>query len=202
MVENICRNDACVSGQVIEEPELSHIRKDIKFYRFVISNKRLSDVRDTIIVIAPDALLEGKNIKSGDNICIEGEYRSYNNFETKRLELFMFAKYIYCCDEDTYYNRISLSGYVAKKCDLRVTPLSNRTILDVILAVNRMGNKSSYIPCIIWNLSDEEANDIKIGDKLSIKGRIQSRDYIKFYEEGRCEFKTAYEVSIKSYEKI
>ena len=37
---------------------------------------------------------------------------------------------------------------------------------------------------------------MKVGDKVSIFGRIQSRNYEKHYEDGSIEQKTAYEISI------
>lgn len=46
------------------------------------------------------------------------------------------------------------------------------------------------------------AETLQVGDKVAIEGRIQSREYRKFTDEGYLITKTAYEVSITGIELI
>lgn len=77
----------------------------------------------------------------------------------------------------------------------RTTPF-NREICDLLLAVNRAYDKSDYIPCIAWGRNARFVREITIGQKISVSGRIQSREYNKKLESGVSEVRTAYELSI------
>ena len=96
-------------------------------------------------------------------------------------------------------NEIYLEGFLCKKPLQRVSPLG-RKISDLMLAVNRMYNKSDYIPCIAWGRNAVYSSTMKVGDKLALQGRLQSRQYRKKTEDGEVEIKTAYEVSIVQLE--
>ena len=69
-------------------------------------------------------------------------------------------------------------------------------ICDVLIAVNRAYNKSDYLPCIAWGRNAKYVSELAVGSKVSIVGRIQSREYQKHTESGEVLNKTAYEVSI------
>jgi single-stranded DNA-binding protein len=97
-------------------------------------------------------------------------------------------------DEDK--NSVSLTGAVCKKPNLRKTPMG-RQICDIMLAVNRRYGRSDYLPCIAWGRLAENASELKIGDTITLEGRIQSRKYIKT-ENGIATERTAFEVSIVS----
>ena len=63
--------------------------------------------------------------------------------------------------------------------------------------MNRAYNKSDYLPCIAWGRNARFVKDLKVGDKLEIYGRVQSRNYQKKTEDDIVT-KTAYEISISS----
>ena len=92
-------------------------------------------------------------------------------------------------------NEIILTGHICKEPIFRTTPFK-REICDVLLAVNRNYNKSDYLPCICWGRNARYCKDLQIGDKITIHGRIQSREYQKRIDENIVETKTAYEISI------
>ena len=69
-----------------------------------------------------------------------------------------------------------------------------------MIAVNRMYNKSDYIPTIAWGRNAVYGGSLEVGDKVALEGRIQSREYRKFTDEGEAVTKTAYEVSASSLE--
>ena len=100
--------------------------------------------------------------------------------------------------DETYYknpNTIVLSGYICKPPIYRTTPF-NREIADILIAVNHAYNKSDYIPCIAWGRNARFVKNLEVGEKVSISGRIQSREYQKKISETETRFLTAYEVSI------
>ena len=97
-------------------------------------------------------------------------------------------------DEERNPNIIELTGYVCKPTVYRTTPFK-REICDVLIAVNRAYNKSDYIPCIAWGRNARFAGSLVVGDKITVSGRIQSREYQKNVD-GDIVVKTAYEVSI------
>ena len=88
---------------------------------------------------------------------------------------------------------------MCKKPVYRVTPFG-REITDVLLAVNRLHNKSDYIPCIFWGKNAKLVSEYNVGDSLKIEGRIQSREYQKKLSEDETVTKTAYEISVSRVE--
>lgn len=69
-----------------------------------------------------------------------------------------------------------------------------------MLAVNRAYNKSDYIPCIAWGRNARFCQNMSVGERIKIWGRIQSRLYEKKFEDGTSETRRAYEVSISKLE--
>jgi single-stranded DNA-binding protein len=96
-------------------------------------------------------------------------------------------------------NQIYLDGFICKKPVFRTTPFG-REITDMLLAVNRPYNKSDYIPCIAWGRNARYSENMKVGDRIKIWGRIQSRNYQKKISEEQVITRTAYEVSISKME--
>ena len=75
-----------------------------------------------------------------------------------------------------------------------------RKICDIMLAVNRLYNKSDYIPCIAWGKNARLIKNAPVGQKMCVAGRIQSRQYTKRLDNGETELRTAYEFSIGAVE--
>jgi single-stranded DNA-binding protein len=76
----------------------------------------------------------------------------------------------------------------------RSTPFG-REICDMMLAVNRAFGKSDYVPCIAWGRNAQYASRFRIGDRVRLTGRLQSREYQKLLENGEYMIRMAYEVS-------
>ncbi|HHU16599.1 MAG TPA: single-stranded DNA-binding protein, partial [Clostridiales bacterium] len=121
-----------------------------------------------------------------------------------KLNVVVFAREFNLLDDYEkieHENKINLEGFICKKPIGRVSPLG-REICDIMLAVNRMYNKSDYIPCIAWGRNAGYASNLAVGTKISIAGRIQSREYKKRDAEGNVTEKVAYEVSILKLEAL
>ena len=194
--EQMNNNKVYLRGKVVGELSFSHEVFDEKFYEFNMEVPRLSDSFDTIPVTISERLID-KRIKIGDTITIIGQFRSYNKqVENKsKLVLTVFVREIVENDDLQNPNVIELNGFICKEPVFRTTPFK-REISDVLLAVNRAYNKSDYIPCIAWGRNARFVKDMKVGEPLSIAGRIQSRIYQKKISDDVVETRNAYEISI------
>ena len=203
-----CRNDVVVIGEVSSGLTLDHIRKNLKLHSFKIGVERYSGIVDEIPILISDITLKktGISIEVGKKYKITGEFRSHNKWEetpmgmTSRLLLYVLVKDIEVYESSETYlaisNSIEAQGYVVKVTPVRETPLGKK-IMEVIIAINRAGKKSSYIPCILWFPSEYLIKNLTTGKKVSFNGRIQSREYTKSIGIDEVEKKIAYEVSIQ-----
>lgn len=202
-------NHLVLVGKIVGEQKYSHEIYGEKFYSFDLEVVRLSSNTDIIPITVSERLLTNLDLSIGKNIEVEGQFRSYNNYDSKknRLILTVFAKEIKEVEEseeqeenkNVVTNEVTLIGYVCKKPIYRQTPFG-REIADLLLAVNRAYNKSDYIPCIAWGRNARFCENIEVGTEVKIIGRVQSRTYEKKYEDGTSETRVAYEVSIASME--
>lgn len=190
-------NVAHISGKVASEPKFSHLILGEGFYDLTLKVPRLSDESDTIPVTISERLIP--EVKVGDELAIDGEFRSYNKFdgEKSKLVLTLFAKELTDFENDKNSNTISLTGFICKEPIYRTTPFG-REICDCLIAVNRAYNKSDYIPCIAWGRNARFVKGLEVGEKINLTGRIQSRNYQKKIDENTTENRVAYEISISS----
>lgn len=195
-------NKVYIAGEVATEPKFSHEIYGEGFYEFDLKVTRLSDSCDIIPVTISERMLGETGIGLGSKISGNGQFRSYNKLENgkSRLMLTVFLRELMPYSETDNPNYIEIVGYVCKQPIFRTTPFK-REITDVLLAVNRTYNKSDYLPCIAWGRNAKYIKDFNVGDKVSVIGRIQSRDYQKKINNEMIT-KTAYEVSLSKIEKI
>ena len=211
MVTNYLENNHLVLvGKVTSDKKFSHEIYGESFYTFNLEVPRLSGNADIIPITISERLITNEDLAIGKKVAIEGQFRSYNSFENEknRLVLTVFAKEIQFLEEDETQeekektsNEVVLIGYICKKPIYRQTPFG-REISDILLAVNRAYNKSDYIPCIAWGRNARFCQNIEVGTKVKIMGRVQSRSYEKKHEDGTVETRVAYEVSVASLEVI
>jgi primosomal replication protein N len=188
-----------LTGVVMTNPEYSHTSYDEKFYGTNIVVDRLSGFDDDLKLVISEKILP-KNLKANTTVNVFGQIRTYNKLTeegTQKLVIFVFVRAIEVVDESNRHNNeATITGFVCKKPVFRKTP-SGREITDVLVAVNRGYNKSDYLPCIAWGRNAKFVEEIAVGTKVSIVGRLQSRNYTKVTEENpEGVDKTAYEVSI------
>ena len=199
-IENIknndfhCVNEIKVTGEITENLELSHTIDNIKFYRTTIKTKRQSGTEDLIPVIINEALLskyeQNDKLTKGKRVSINGIIKSFNkrlspeiNPETGRynskLLINVYITKISNADiSEPDKNEVTLKGYLANTPTYRQTP-ANKNICDIMIATNMPYRKSYYIPTICWERTAKKISHKKPGTKLKIKGRLQSRCYVK-----------------------
>ncbi len=205
MVDNVISNNVVtVHGIIKENPILSHEMYGEKFYNTKLVVPRLSEISDVLPVTISERLVVGINIEKGTRMLIEGQLRSYNKYldGSNRLILTIFARNITQSDENIKNpNQIFLDGYICKRPIYRTTPFG-REITDMLIAVNRPYNKSDYIPSIAWGRNARYSEKLKVGDRIRVWGRIQSREYQKRISEEEVITRTAYEISISKMEVV
>lgn len=184
-------------GEIVSEATFSHEVYGEGFYEFYVRVMRLSGQADILPVTISERLIKGNDLKIGSQLCALGQFRSYNKLENgkSRLMLTVFVREVLAEAQGKNPNSIVLSGYICKPPVYRTTPF-NREIADILLAVNRAYNKSDYIPCIAWGRNARFVQNLKVGDRVALSGRIQSREYQKRLSETEAVTMTAYEVSV------
>lgn len=178
----------------------SYERDGESFYSATVEVERLSGVCDEVPIIASSAVVD-RDLDWSSCLTLVGSFRSRNKLVNGKssLQLYFFADSV-GYDETEQTNLLHIEGYICKKPIYRLTPF-DREITDLLVAVNRNTKKSDYIPCIAWGRNASWAQDLEVGDRISIDGRIQSR---KFTKSGDKEANTrvAYEVSISRISSI
>ena len=192
-------NSVSVSGS-LNGLTLSHKIYGEAFYTFLLACARLSDRTDILPVTVSEQLLEQHPLADGAFVGVKGQLRSYNKLVDGRARLYLtiFAREL--TDSTDAVNEIELKGFLCKPPVFRVTPFG-REITDLLVAVNRAYNKSDYIPCIVWGRNARYAAGFSVGDKVTMNGRVQSREYEKKLDSGEVTLRTAYEVSIARLHK-
>ncbi len=187
-----------IVGIVDNIPELNHTFYDDKYYIFYVLVNRLSGNVDRLPVVFNSKKTDVTQIVSGKTVSIKGDYRSFNAHDNSSTHLLLnvFANSVEIIEDasNTHVNEITLNGYLCKPPIFRKTPL-NRTVCDILLAVNRKSQKSDYIPCILWGKHAELCKNLSVGTNLNLTGRIQSRVYQKKTDSESYTTKTAYEIS-------
>lgn len=194
--ENIA-NKVFLAGKIVTEPVFSHEIYGEGFHEMMIEVPRLSEQKDILPITVSERLLIDRPLKVGDYTALMGQFRSYNKLVDgkSRLMLTVFVRELLDWTSERNPNVAELGGFICKPPVYRTTPFK-REICDLLIAVNRAYNKSDYIPCIAWGRNARFVKNIRIGEKVMISGRIQSREYQKKLDDGTVETKTAYEVSI------
>ena len=190
-------NKVFLKGVVTSQPRFSHEVFGEGFYELDLSVKRLSDNFDIVPITVSERLLSDGMFEINKSVSVKGQFRSYNKLVDGKSKLLLTVFVREIIDEDISMNPniIELSGFVCKEPIYRTTPF-RREICDMLLAVNRAYNKSDYLPCIAWGRNARYVKNIKVGQRVSIIGRIQSREYQKKINENDSIVKIAYEISI------
>lgn len=199
-------NQVSIVGKIVSDFRFSHEVYGEGFYMVDVAVNRLSNYMDYIPLMVSERLIDVTGNYIGEYIYVTGQFRSFNRHEEKknRLVLSVFVReleFISELSEDMKSNQIFLDGYICKEPIYRKTPLG-REIADLLIAVNRSYGKSDYIPCICWGRNARFASGFEIGGHVQVWGRIQSREYVKKFDDGTQEIRTAYEVSISKIEVV
>lgn len=181
-------------GDLLGMPEFSHENHGRKFYRFFLEVPRLSGAIDTLPVVAELPLLEGLDLSRGERMTVQGQIRSHNHTDEsgRHLMIFVFAGSV-AMEDGEPVNDVMLDGLLCREPTFRRTPLG-REICDAMLAVPRAFRRADYLPCILWGRTAQEISRCSVRERITIRGRLQSRIYTKYLGDIPTE-RTAYEIS-------
>lgn len=172
-----------------------------EFYTTTIKVLRLSGNYDYVELIISNKNIDVTREIKDKCFSVTGEVRTYNDKDVmyNKLKVYVLVNTLdeLLVDDDALVceNIVNLKGFICKRSGLRKTP-SGRYICDVVLAVNRAGNRSAYVPLIFWNDLARQVRNLPIGTEIEIDGRFQSRNYMKQIDDAEIEL-TAYEVSVQ-----
>ncbi len=202
-METLGRNNyALLRGTLAGPPVFSHESRQERFFRFPLRTERLSGAYDTLNVLARERLLAETDLAAAPRLEVTGEVRTFNNTsgEGAKLVISLFARRILLSRETADDNLVLLTGTLCKMPVLRRTPLG-REICDLMVAVNRHYGRSDYLPCLVWGERAHAAARWRVGDVVSLTGRLQSRDYRKTLPDGSTEDRRAFEISVMEIER-
>lgn len=195
-------NWAEMMGEAVREPEFSHSYGGEDYFVFPFRCLRLSGAEDVVNVIVSRNTMDQFDIRAGQRLVVKGEVRSYNNRSGtgNKLVITVHAGQVEPAWSDEDFNRVALVGNLCRKPVYRRTPMG-REITDLLLAVNRSYGKADYLPCIVWGGMARQAARWEVGDQVRLRGRLQSRNYIKVQNQEAVE-KVAFEVSAMTLERL
>lgn len=196
MSMNPQNNSIMIVGKIVGDIQFSHLTRELKFYTATVSVTRLSGTVDNIPVLFSQRYYEQAMLLKNAPVLLKGQIRTYNKDIDghNKLIVTMFVQEV-LPPAPVQVNDVCLYGTICREPTYRVTPFGKQ-ICDLMIAVNRDNGKSDYIPCIAWGRTAKYASYLRVGDKLAVSGRFQSRDYQKQMDDGNVTTKTAYEVSI------
>lgn len=188
-------NEIKLAGTIVTEAKFSHKSYGRKFYEFYISVERLSKKFDVLPCFIQENLLN--EIHLNEKIVLYGEIRTWNEHKENKNHLVI---HVYVQSVSEYKgddeNFVELQGFICKMPIYRKTP-RGRYLTELLMASNRVTSwKSDYIPCIVWNENALKTSYMEIGDKITITGRLQSREYKKKLSQAEFELHEAYELSV------
>lgn len=195
--EKKCVNDVCLVGRRTSDFSYSHSFQGIDYYMAEFVSERLSGAMDRIPVRVTERQRALLSQNPDGYVRIKGHFQSFNRNEQGRNRLLLsvlaqrldFPEGAGAAAENLIY----LEGYVCRETVYRNT-LGGMRITDILLAVNRPYKGTDYLPCISWGRYARMAAGFHVGERIWLRGRIQSRDYCKDMD-GVAKAHRAYEVS-------
>lgn len=191
-------NKITLAGCVKNAPVFSHKILGESFYKFEIDVLRASEQVDTLPCVISETMVS--DVEVMDGISLDGEIRTRNWKDSDgktHMEIVVFVNEVYGY-MGTDMNEVWIDGTICKQPYYRKTPLG-REICDLLIASNReRGFNSDYLPSIAWGRNARRTSNMEVGKNVIARGRLQSRSYLKKYEDGTSEMKVAYELSLSA----
>ncbi|MFA9375774.1 MAG: single-stranded DNA-binding protein [Lachnotalea sp.] len=209
-------NYILVYGEVLDYPQQASIDKSGNaYYKFNLAVTRNSGIVDILPVIVQEdtksfevlADIDEEGEIIGQKLLVSGEIRTRNLDVKEHSKVDVSIRAFNIEVREEYLgktNQVIINGHICKGICTRETPRGIK-IADVTLAVNREdGSKQSdYIPSVMWNGTAIRATErLNVGECIEATGRLQSREYIKKLGSGEEEPRTAFELSVNSYEPL
>lgn len=205
-------NEAKIAGivkSIEEEYELS----TETYYRVILEVPRLSENCDLLPFIMPSKMIQLNGIEEGMRLLITGSVRTKNvtSEDGHHKKVYGFASMAQVLSPEEYEavedkNNVRIEGAICMPPTFRTTT-SGRLIADLVVAQSREAGvakgqkkkiRSYYLPCIAWGNDAKLAQKLKVGDRIRLIGRFQSREYRR-KADLLGDVRIAYEISILEY---
>ena len=195
---------------MIRNIEHSHTVKEIEYQKAELIVPR-SDGEDDVLDLKFKRYANGYT--EGQIVWLQGNIRSYSKkLDTgkNKVELYVFTYFDIPeagPDDTELINEFELDGKVCKIDKLRKNK-DGKESLHFILANNIFTNNNktridTYVPCVCFGeIARKLSSELHVSDAVKLKGRLHSRTYKKYHENGDMEIKTAHEAVVTSYESI
>lgn len=195
-------NKVRVSGKLMMAPVTDHETSNGWMWRTEIATVRTSGVADMLQVIIPEWVMEaaGVDFDKLPRVEITGEIRRHRLQELRpdgqaRWVPAVYAQQIKPADDGAPdVDQVELLCEINKALGQRATPLGKRITEMRVTMLRAYGHWDSVI-VISWAGLADRLKKLPVGTKLHIKGRLQSRGYIKVQEDGTRRAMMTYEVS-------
>lgn len=146
---------------------------------------RISGIEDEVIAAIPETAIQPKDTEEmqaaqpGDKLLIAGKVQKVRDNATGETTVFILADFAAIVEHPLYQNEIAITGEIMNIPAMRETPRGKK-ITDLMVRVdNELDGGGAYIPCICWKAAAEEMARYSRGTVVKLKGRLQSREYIK-----------------------
>ena len=194
-------NKAFLIGTVEEESKITFIENEV-VYKTKLKVKRKSESYDHIPIIVPIRLMSNEVVKD-KNIEVFGEFRS--DIQAGRKSTYFYATEIVSYEGEINTNDNNLvyfKGFLCDKPYCKIVKNQNE-IAVFCIAVQRDDHKVDYIYCIVWEDDAEWLKKQRIGQKIYLYGRMQSRVFYKKIENSQEKRSIeVYEVNVLEVDKI
>lgn len=188
-------NRILVSGTICKKIVVKQEGKKV-FYSFYLRCKRSNGKEDVIPCLGLKKVVG--RISPGCQISVLGKIQTKNceKPENKHgVEVFVSVR------ETMPYLGMDINEVFLEQAYLCKNPVSRtdsngKKICDLCLAVNEEFGLANYIPSVCWENEACLAAEKRVGDVLSLTGKLRSRIFTKILENGKRVERTAYEVAV------
>ena len=198
-------NRILLRGWLDAPVKLDHITEGSAIYSTKLRIERKPGVVDIIPIYMKESKLSFLKVRpeEGDYMEIQGYIHSkdiYGKDSKRKLQHYVYVdKMAFSSCMLPCANEVHLTGLIYRTKIAR-TMKNGDCLAGFLLKVRRKSHKYSRIPCTVWgSYKASQIEDAKVGSKLELFGRLQSREYVKI-ENGQTLLKTVYEVSVTDFE--
>ena len=212
-------NKVKLVGFVSDDPVLDREVEGVKFYTFELAVERKSGTVDKLPITTSEYNLETvmAAYDSQEPIFVYGKLKTYNKIvnHRRRLIVHIYSEHIHYAENYRGdYNSVEIEGHICKAPIKRVTPLSNKQVLDSMIVNREIVTEArygceikkkeiyAYIPIIAWEELVDDYAKLPVSSFVGVRGRIQSREYQKTDDKGKTHTRKILELSISTYYEL
>lgn len=200
-------NEVILKG-IIRDITSSHVINGVEYDKANIITTR-NDGKEDILSLK---FKKFSNMhKDGDLVELVGNLRSYSkklDNNKSKVDLYVFTYFDSPSTDTENYsdiiNQVTIDGRICKIDELRTTT-NGKNNIHFILANNIISSDqklNNYIPSVAWGKLAISLSNLKVSDKVLVKGQLHSRTYKKCLPDDELEIRTAHELVVDSLEVL